>query len=100
MIGWIQLLDQDLLTTQCKQFTSLCRCKKYLRASVIGSKEKILVYADQYRILLAFARTLAQERDEPAIEETALKMLTRDAEASMNPENLKRFLRKGWEITR
>ena len=52
MIGWIQLLDQDLLTTQCKQFTSLCRCKKYLRASVIGSKEKILVYADQYRILL------------------------------------------------
>ena len=55
---------------------------------------------DQYRILLQFARTLAQERDKPAIEETALKMLTRDAEASMNPENLKRFLRKGWEITR
>ena len=55
---------------------------------------------DQYRILLQFARTLAQERDEPAIEETALKMLTRDAEQSMNPENLKRFLRKGWEITR
>ena len=53
---------------------------------------------DQYRILLQFARTLAQERDEPAIEETALKMLTRDAEQSMNPENLKRFLRKGWEV--
>ena len=41
-----------------------------------------------------------RDRDEPAIEETALKMLTRDAEASMNPENLKRFLRKGWEMTR
>lgn len=53
---------------------------------------------DQYRILLAFAKHVAAERNLPRLTERTLARLTRDAEETMNPENLKRFLRKGWEI--
>lgn len=53
---------------------------------------------DQYRILLSFARMLSGERGEDAVAQHALAALNRDAEETMNPENLKRFLRKGWEL--
>ena len=53
---------------------------------------------DQYRILLSFAKHAAAERNLPRLEERTLARLMRDAEETMNPENLKRFLHKGWEI--
>lgn len=53
---------------------------------------------DQYRILLKFARRLSEEQGDAQMAEQALAMLGRDAEETMNPENLKRFLRKGWEL--
>lgn len=53
---------------------------------------------DQYRILYAFAKYTAQRIGSPRLEERTLARLMRDAEQNMNPENLKRFLRKGWEI--
>lgn len=53
---------------------------------------------DQYRILYAFASYAAAKTGLVRLEERAHARLLRDAEQNMNPENLKRFLRKGWII--
>ena len=53
---------------------------------------------DQYRILYAFADYAAAETGSARLGERAHTRLMRDAEQNMNPENLKRFLKKGWEI--
>ena len=50
---------------------------------------------DQYRILYAFAN---EALSTPALAQTAHEKLLADAENQMNPENLKRFLNKGWKI--
>lgn len=53
---------------------------------------------DQYRILLAFAEYAAEQKKLPRLGERAKTRLVMDAEENMNPENYKRFLRKGWEL--
>lgn len=55
---------------------------------------------DQYRILLAFAAYASEKCALPRLEERAKARLTVDAEETMNPENYKRFMRKGWDIKR
>ena len=55
---------------------------------------------DQYRILLAFAAYASEKCALPRLEERTKARLTVDAEEMMNPENYKRFMRKGWAIKR
>lgn len=54
---------------------------------------------DQYRILLSFAAHAAESYGLPRLEERTRLRLTADAEETMNPENFKRFIRKGWDVT-
>ena len=53
---------------------------------------------DQYRILNAFASYAGEKTGAARLGERAYTRLMRDAEQNMKPENLKRFLNKGWEI--
>ena len=49
---------------------------------------------DQYRIMRKFALGKSQDIELEAIEEALLK----DLSEAFNPEEVRRFLKKGWEI--
>ena len=53
---------------------------------------------DQYRILYAFADYAERKTGSEHLSQRVRDSLARDAEKNMNPENFKRFLRKGWNI--
>ena len=55
---------------------------------------------DQYRILLEFAESLAGGSESGDIKDRTRQLLEADMCRSTNPEIVKRFLRKGWELTR
>ena len=55
---------------------------------------------DQYRILLEFAESLAGGSESGDIKDRTRQLLEADMSRSTNPEIVKRFLRKGWELTR
>ena len=55
---------------------------------------------DQYRILLEFAGKLGDCSEDNDIKEKARELLEADMRRSTNPETVKRFLRKGWDLTR
>ena len=55
---------------------------------------------DQYRILLEFAESLAGGSESGDIKDRTRQLLEADMGRSTNPEIVKRFLRKGWELTR
>ena len=52
-----------------------------------------------YRILYAFAKSCEGEsRDFLSLGDKAKDLLTEDLEATMNPDAVKKFMKKGWEI--
>lgn len=53
---------------------------------------------DQYRIMLGFAKYLADQGIVPEAEVRVAETLDKDLLDTMNPENYKRFIRKGWNI--
>ena len=55
---------------------------------------------DQYRILLNFAGEFDGCTEGNDIKEKTRELLETDMRRSTNPEIVKRFLRKGWDLTR
>ncbi len=51
---------------------------------------------DLYRILLKYAG--GKERHRPGVHDKMLELLNRDMEQTLNPDAIKKFERKGWEI--